>query len=64
MELEPRWAQILSSRLTALFFVSTVSLKFIFKTHLEELKAVSYFFLALVFTLIVLLLVELIKDDG
>ena len=41
-----------------------MSLKFIFKTHLEELKAVSYFFLVLVFTLIVLLFVELIKDDG
>ena len=55
---------MISNRITALIFVSLISLRFIFKTHLEELKGVSYFFLGIVFLLISLLLVELLQDKG
>ena len=59
----PLWVQIVTHRVFALIFVSTVSLKDIFKTHLEELRGLSYFFLVIVFLLIFLLLLELIEDQ-
>ena len=49
--------------MTSIFFVGTLSLAFIFKKSLEELKSVSYAFLVIVMLFVALLLVELIRDD-
>ena len=59
---EPMWVQVMSHRITSLLIVSLISLKFIFKTHLEELRGASYFFLVVVFILIFMLMLELIAD--
>ena len=56
--------QLITHRTTAIFFVGALSLIFIFKKHLEELKSVSYVFLATVFLFIALLLVELVRGGG
>ena len=49
--------------MTSIFFVGTLSLAFIFKKSLEELKSVSYAFLVIVMLFVALLLVELVRDD-
>ena len=54
---------MLCSRVTTILFVSFISLKFIFKTHLEELRGLSYFFLAVVFLLIFLLLLDFLDEQ-
>ena len=56
------WIQALSHRASAIVVVGCISLVFIFKKHLEELKSVSYVFLTVVFLFIVLLFVELGRD--
>ena len=55
---------MLANRTTAILFVGTLSLLFIFKRHLEELKGVSYLFITVVFLFVTLLFVELMRDDG
>jgi len=60
----PWWAQVVSNRTTALLLVGSLSLLFIFKKHLQELKNLSYVFLTVVFLFIALILVELFRETG
>ena len=61
---EPWWAQVISHRITAILTVGSISLIFVFKKHLKELKGISYIFLTVVVLFISLLLTELLKEGG
>ena len=58
---EPMWTQVVASRMASILFVGALSLMFIFKRHLEELKEVTYVLLVVVFLFITLLLTMLMK---
>ena len=58
------FAQVISHRTTSILFVGCLSMLFIFKKRLEELKSVSYAFITIVFLFVALFLVELIRDEG
>ena len=53
---------MLCNRATMVLLVGTISLSFIFKTHLEELRELSYVFLSAVGLFITLFFVELMRD--
>ena len=59
----PSWVKIACSKQAAIILAGLVQLGVIFKRQLEELKIVSYIFLALVFSFIVLLFSELMTDS-
>lgn len=56
---KPLGAQILASRHFAILFIGTLSLLFIFKKHLEELKEVTYVLFVIVGLFISMLFVML-----
>ena len=55
LESESWLIQVLSHRTTTILFVGSISLLFIFKRKLEELKSVSYVFFCILFLFITLL---------
>ena len=59
---EAWWVQVITHRTSTIILVGCISLIFIFKQQLEELKSISYVFLTVVFLFIALLFVELVRD--
>ena len=58
----PWWVQVACNKSTAICFVGMLQLFVIFKKQLEELKAVSYIFIVIVFLFLTLLFSELMTD--
>jgi len=58
------YAQMLASRSFSVMLIGIFSLLLIFKSHLGELKSISYVFLTVVGLFITLMVMELSRDDG
>ena len=55
---------MLGNRATTVLAIGALSLFFIYKRHLGELKSVSYVFLVIIFLFVTLLCLELSRDSG